>query len=54
MNLDNLHKSSFTQTIGKQTPNNLLHLTAMKFLLSLLFIVAVAAGEQWRSAEEGS
>jgi hypothetical protein len=28
------------------TPNHLLHLTAIKFLFSLMFIVVVAAGEQ--------
>jgi hypothetical protein len=34
-------------------PNHLLHLTAIKFLFSLLIVVAVAAGEQKRSASEG-
>jgi uncharacterized protein YjbI with pentapeptide repeats len=38
--------------VGKP-PNNLLHLTAMKYPDSVLFIVVVAAGEQGRSAAEG-
>jgi hypothetical protein len=37
---------------GGKAGNHLLHLTAIKFLFSLLFVVAFAAGEQGRSASD--